>query len=358
MTEYTAKELLLRVKQMDAVTQDALTRFYLRLLKDETWSYQLRKENVLLKEQSQEAYRKKLNKFVKAGFLARGKKYYMDGKPRNPFKSNPEVIRSIVERYSFAKYETEAALTTFKELTRDPAWTSSLDEKLHSRERLVFLDTIFPLVFMGREISRFFFKLLFISASRSSPKIMKDAKYKAMHAMLLEMLANIELDIPYDGIDYVGKRLFLDIYVKDVMMLLYAVGALDKHLDTMKIAILEDITIPLFTPVKHPNCPEKDYNRFVAMTPSQRFDDIVSHITSVKGHFIKEYYGDGWAKELASYIAYAITSSIDNPRDDIQALLRHLQNRYSVTRESVAAVAQDIQKKIDRDDSKNSLLMP
>ena len=88
MTDHTAFELFLKVKRMDAETQDALTRFYLRLLKEETWSYQLRKENLLLKEQSQEAYRKKLNKFVKMGFLSKGKRYYVDGKPRNPFRSN------------------------------------------------------------------------------------------------------------------------------------------------------------------------------------------------------------------------------------------------------------------------------
>jgi len=358
LTEYTAKELFLKVKQMDAEAQDALTRFYLRLLKDETWSYQLRKENLLLKEQSQEAYRKKLNKFVRAGFLSRGKRYYVDGKPRNPFKSNPDVIKSIVERYSFTKYEADAASASFKGFSKNPAWHSSLDEKLHSKERLNFLDTLFPLVFMGREISRFFFKLLFISVSRNTSQNPKDSKYKAVHGLLLEMLNNVELNISHDGIDYVGKRLFLDIYVKDVMLLLYAVGALEKHSDTMKIAILEDITIPLLTPVRHPNSPERDFKRFSGMSPAQRFDEIVSYVGGINGHFVKDYYGEEWDRELASYIAYAITSSIDNPRDDIQGLIRHLQEKYSVTRDTVDTVALEIQKKIDRHDAKNSPLIP
>jgi hypothetical protein len=358
VTEYTAKELFLKVKHMDAEVQDALTRFYLRLLKEETWSYQLRKENLLLKEQSQEAYRKKLNKFVRIGFLSKGKRYYVDGKPRNPFKSNLDVIRSIVDRYSFTKYETEAALISFKELTKDPSWVASLDEKLKSRERLRYLDTIFPLVFMGREISRFFFKLLFISVARSTPQAQKNPKYKAAHSLMLELLNNIELDVSYDGIDYVGKRFFLDVYVKDVMMLLYAMGAVEKHSDTMKVAILEDITIPLFTPVEHRNVTAKEYKRFVSMKPAERFDDMVRHIGGIKDHFVKDYYGENWVQELAAYIAYAITSSIEHPRDDIQGLLRHLQDKYSVTREIVDTVALEIQKKIDRSDVKNSPLIP
>jgi hypothetical protein len=358
LTECTATDLFLKVKHMDAETQDALTRFYLRLIKDETWSYQLRKENLLLKEQSQEAYRKKLNKFVRMGFLARGKRYYVDGKPRNPFKSDIEVVRTIVERYSFTRYEAEAAIISFKALSKDPAWVASLDEKLKSRERLKFFDTLFPLVFMGREISRFFFKLLFISVSRSSMHSAKNAKYKAVNDLLLEMLNNIELNISYDGVDYVGKRFFLDIYVKDMMTLLYAMGASEKHSDTMKIAILEDITIPLLTPVKHRNAPEKEYKRFAAMTPADRFDDMVKQVNSVSDHFIRDYYGQSWEQELASYIAYAITSSVENPKDDIQALLRHLQDRYSVTREVVDTVAIEIQKKIDRHDARNSPLIP
>jgi hypothetical protein len=342
---------------MDADTQDALTRFYLRLLKEETWSYQLRKENLLLKEQSQEAYRKKLNKFVKMGFLCRGNRYYMEGKPRNPFKANIDVTKSIVDRYSFTKYETEAALVSFSELTQDPDWINSLDEKLHSRERLKFLDTLFPLVFMGREISRFFFKLLFISVSRTKPQLHKNSKYEAMHSLLMEMLNNIELNISHDGIDYIGKRLFLDVYVKDVMMLLYAMGAVEKHWDTMKIAILEDITIPILTPVKHRNVPEREYQRFLEKTPGARFDEIVKHVNGIKGHFVKDYYGEAWEQELASYIAYAITSSIENPREDIQVFLRHLQDKYAITRELVDMVALEIQKKIDRHDVKNRPLI-
>jgi hypothetical protein len=356
--EHTAKELFLRVKHMDADTQDALTRFYLRLLKEETWSYQLRKENLLLKEQSQEAYRKKLNKFTKEGFLGRGKKYYAEGKPRNPFKSNLEVISSIVERYSLTKYETEAALVSFKELTKNPVWVGSLDEKLYSKERLRFVDTLFPLVFMGREISRFFFKLLFISVSRTKADLNRNGKYREVHGLLIELLNNIELDIPYDGIDYVGKRLFMDVYVKDVMLLLYAMGASEKHSDMMKVAILEDVTIPLLTPVKHANVPEKEYKRFMGLSPASRFDEIIIQIKSTKDHFVKEYYGNDWDRELASYVAYAITSSIENPKDDIKGLLRHLNSRYSVTKELVDDVATDIQRKIDKHDVKNRPLPP
>jgi len=281
----------------------------------------------------------------------------MDGKPRNPFTANVDVIKSIVERYSFTKYETEAAVVTFRELTKDANWVNSLDEKLRSRERLKFLDTLFPLIFMGREISRFFFKLLFISVSRTAPQLRENSKYRMMHGLLMEMLNNIELNISHDGVDYIGKRLFLDIYIKDVMMLLYAMGAVEKHWDTMKIAILEDITIPLLTPVKHRNVPEKEYDRFMERTPGARFDEIVKHINGTKGHFVKDYYGEEWEQELASYIAYAITSSIENPRDDIQVFLRHLQDKYSVTRELVDMVGMEIQRKIDRHDVKNNPLI-
>jgi hypothetical protein len=358
LTEHSVKELFLTVKHMDAESQDALTRFFLRLLKEETWSYQLRKENLLRKEQSQEAYRKKLNKFVKMGFLSKGKVYYVDGKPRNPFKANPELVKSIVDRYAFTKYEAEAAMTTFREMGKDPAWVASVDEKLKGGERLRFLDTMFPLIFMGREISRFFFKLLYISISRSNANNQKNGRFRAVHGLLLEMLNNIELNVTHDGIDYVGKRLFLDVYVKDVMMLLYAVGAVEKHRDTMKIAILEDVTMPLLSPSRHKNVPEKEYKRFMSMTPAERFDEVVRQVNASKAHFIKDYYGEAWSQELAAYIAYALMSSLENPKDDVQGLLRHLQEKYSVTRESVDAVALDIQKKIDRYDAKNSPLLP
>jgi hypothetical protein len=357
MAEYTAKELFLKVRHMDSDTQDALTRFFLRLMKDETWSYQLRKENLLIKEQSQEAYRKKLNKFVKMGFLTKGKRYYVDGKPRNPFRSNPDVVRSVVERYSFTRYEADAAMQSYKELTKDPAWTASLEEKLKSQERLKFLDTLFPLVFMGREISRFFFKLLFISISRTSDSRKSD-RHGGAHALLLEMVNNLELNISYDGVDYVGKRFFIDVYVKDVMMLLYAMGALEKHRDTMKIAILEDMTIPLLTPVAHRNAPEREFRKFASLAPAARFDELVKHVNSTRDHFVKDYYGQKWEQDLAAYLAYAITSSIDNPKDDIQGLLRHLQVKYSVTKEDVDNVAVEIQKKIDRYDARNSPLIP
>lgn len=357
MSEHTAKELFLKVKHMDADTQDALTRFYLRLLKEETWSYQLRKENLLPKEQSQEAYRKKLNKFVKLGFLTKGKRYHVDGKPRNPFKANVNVVKAIVNRYSFAKYETDAALATFKHLSKDPSWIANLDEKLAGKERMKLLDTLFPMVFMGKEISRFFFKLLFISVSRTTPQLAMSDKYRAVHGLLMEMLGNIELNISHEGVDYIGKRMFLDVYVKDVMMLLYAVGALEKHYDTMKIAILEDITIPLLTPVQHPNVPEKEYRQFLRKTPGARFDEMVRHINHVKGHFITDYYGKEWEQELATYIAYAIVSSIDDPKDDIQAFLSHLQSKYSVTKELVDMVALEIQKKINRGSPNSSSLL-
>ncbi len=355
MTQVTASELLTRLRHMDADTQDALTRFYLRLLKEETWSYQLRKENLLLKEQSQEAYRKKLNKFVKLGFLSKGKRYYVDGKPRNPFKPNPDVIKCLVERYSFAPYECFAAMETFKYLIKDEKWLRTLDSKLDSKDRLGFFETIFPLVFMGREISRFFFKLLFISAAKSDSV---EKRYEKVHGLLMEMLSDIELDIAHDGIDHVGKRLFLDVHVKDIMMLLYALGASEKHIDTMKIAILEDLTVPLLTPIKYPNCLKGKYESFAKMSPDKRYDVIIGHILSVSDHFVKDFYGDDWERELSAYIAYAITSSINNPRDDIKKLLKHLQTDYGVTRQVVETVAIDIQRKIDRHDARNSPLFP
>jgi len=344
----TAKELFLKIKHIDADTEDALTRFYLRLLKEETWSYQLRKEELLLKKQSQEAYRKKLNKFVKAGFLKKGKAYHVDGKPRIPFQADEEVIKSVIQRYSFIKYEAESAMMSFKELKKDKIWIQSLDEKLMSSERIKFLNTIFPLVFMGREISRFFFKLLFISVTRSSDEPQLSSKYEGMHNLLLDMLNKIELDITHDGVDYIGKRLFLDIYVKEVMMLLYAMGAVEKHWDTMKVAILEDITIPVLTPVKHRNDNDKEYEKLISKTPGERFDEIVNYVNKIKDHFIKDYYGDRWESELAAYIAYAIKSSIQDPNESITEFLTHLQDNYNVTEDLISNVAQDIERKMDK----------
>jgi hypothetical protein len=344
----TAKELFLKIKHMDAETEDALTRFYLRLLREETWSYQLRKEDLLLKKQSQEAYRKKLNKFVKAGFLKKGKRYHIDGKPRIPFHANEDVVKAIIQRYSFLKYEADSAFVTFKELRKDKKWLQSLDEKLMSRERLKFLNTLFPLVFMGREISRFFFKLLFISVTRTTQEIKLSSRYNGIHKLLLDMLNKIELNITHDGIDYIGKRLFLDIYVKEVMMLLYAMGAVEKHWDTMKVAILEDITIPILTPVKHRNVGEREYRRVLNMTPGERFDDIVRYVNNIKDHFVKDYYGERWGSELAVYIAYAIKTSIDNPNNSINNFLTHLQKKYDVREELIESVAKEIERKIER----------
>jgi hypothetical protein len=187
---------------------------------------------------------------------------------------------------------------------------------------------------------------------------MRDSKYAHAYGLLSDILNNVQFDISYDGVDYVGKRFFLDVYVKDVMMLLYASGASEKHWDTMKIAILEDVTLPLFMPLKHQNSSDREYSRFANMTTSARFDEIIKYIDEVKDHFIKDYYGEGWQNELACYIAYAVTSSLDDPREDIQGLLRHLQTKYSVSRERVESVATDIQRKIDRNDLKgNSLLL-
>jgi len=356
MTATTASNLFLKVRHMDADTQDALTRFYLRLIKEETWSYQLKKEGLLLKDQSQEAYRKKLNKFVKLGFLQKGKRYYVEGKPRNPFKPNVGVIRGLVDRYSFTAYEAQAAMETFKLLTKDEEWLRMLDSKLEGKDRLGYFETLFPLVFMGKEISRFFFKLLFISVSRNDAE--KADKYSQMHSLLYDMLSEIELDTSFEGIDYVGKRMFLDIYVRDVMGLLYAMGSHDKHWDTMKIAVLEDLTVPLLTPVCYPNCPEGKYEAFCKMALAARYDHMIKHIASVPDHFVKDYYSDNYREELSAYIAYAITSSIKNPREDIRRLLKHLQKDYGVTKQVVESVAIDIQRKIDKHDVKNSPLLP
>ncbi|MFC2163259.1 hypothetical protein ACFLRF_06215 [Candidatus Altiarchaeota archaeon] len=344
----TAKEIFLKIKHIDAETEDSLTRFFLRLLKEETWSYQLRKEDLLIKKQSQEAYRKKLNKFVRSGFLKKGKRYFVDGKPRIPFHANEDVIKSIIQRYSFTQYEAHAAITSFRMLRKDKEWIETLDEKLGSNERMKLLNTLFPLIFMGKEISRFFFKLLFISVTRTTKEIELASKYDGMHKLLLDIMNNIELDITQEGIDYIGKRLFLDIYVKEVMTLLYATGAIEKHWDTMKVAILEDVTIPILTPVKPLNCLEKDYKIFLKKTPGKRFDEIVEHVNGIKDHFIKDYYGERWESELASYIAYAIKASIDNPNTIIEDFLKHLEDTYKVNEELINTVAREMERKIEQ----------
>lgn len=357
MTDFTASELFDKVNSMDSDGEDALCRFYLRLLKGETWSYQLRKENILLKEQSQEAYRKKLNKYVKLGFLQKGKKYYVDGKPRNPFIANLDVIRQIIRRYSFAEYEVDAAFATFKELTKDDVWVKSLDGKLFGKVKLGFFETLFPLIFMGPEISRFFFKLLFSSVSSNDSISCDKSNYNSVHELLMNVVENIELDISHIGADYVGKRFFLDIYLRDVMMLLYASGAEQKHWDLMKIAVLEDITVPLLTPQKHPNSPIRDYERFVKLSYSKRFDEIIAYIDSCRDHIVKTYYGDKWSQSLAAYIAYALTSSIKTPNPEIKGLLIHFQKEYGVTKKVVESVCAEIERKIEEHDERKATLL-
>lgn len=329
---------------MDADTQDALTRFYLRLLRDETWSYQLKKESLLPKEQSQEAYRKKLNKFVKLGFLSKSKRYYVDGKPRNPFKPNTNVISSLVMRYSLTRYEALAAMETFKSFSRCERWIANTTKMLECGQRLKFYETIFPLVFMGPQISRFFFRLLFISARR---KQKETKRYSQLHGLLSAMLDDIELDIAHEGIDHIGKRLFLDVHVKELMMLVYAVGATQKHADTMRIATLEELTVPLLSPIRYPNTPIGKYEEFAGLSACKRYDAVMEHIRNVSDHFVKDYYGAGWEASLSAYLTYAIKSSLSDPKDEIRSLLAHIIKTYGVTKRHIEDVAIDIQSKIE-----------
>jgi hypothetical protein len=352
--ELSASELITKLKDMDSDTEDALTRFYLRLLKAETWSYQLRKENLLPKPQSQEAYRKKLNKFVKLGFLSKGKRYYVDGKPRNPFKANNSVIQSLIRRYSIAKYEEDTALIRYREIEKTQIWQSLLDDKLSSSERLRFLDTLFPILFIGEEIIRFFLKLLFISTFSKNVKKTKNQSSTA----LMELLTDLDVDSSIKGIDYIGKRMFLDIYVKDVMALLYASGHQEKHWEIMKMGILEEFTITLLSPQDHPGTNAKVFKRFSKLSCSKRFDEMIEYIKSVKDHFVKDYYGRDWENELSSYVAYAITSSIERPNPQIREFLTYLEKKYSITSEVIDSVEFEIQKKIDRHDAKSDSLIP
>lgn len=352
----TAKQYFLKLKHMDSKTEDSLTRFYLRLLKSGSWSYQLRKENLLLKRQSQEAYRKKLNKFTKQGFLTKGKKYMVDGKPRIPFEANTEMIKSIVERYAITPVESKAAMLTFNDLKTQDDWIQTLNEKLESEERLKLMNTLFPIVFMGHEISKFFFRLLVISVTRSTPEFKKNNQYDDMHKMLVNVLNTIQLSIAHDGADYIGKRLFLDYYVKDVMTLLYATGANEKHWDTMKIAILEDVTIPLLTPVSYPFA-SRDSNEFNALKPQDRFEMIINHIKKSEDHFVKDYYGDDWESGLALYIYYALTTSLQKPSREIKDFIQYLSTEHNLTKKAVKKVEQELNNKLERHKNEKATIL-
>jgi len=166
--------------------------------------------------------------------LAKGKKYYVDGKPRNPFKSNTDVIKAIIERYSFTDYEADAAATAYKDLLKSPELQAGLEEKLKSREKLPFLESIFPLIFMGEQISKFFLRLLILSVSRDSKT--KDGKQHAAEGMLSQIVEHVDLNVSYDGVDFIGKKFFMDLFVRDMMSLVYAYGASLKHRDLMKIS--------------------------------------------------------------------------------------------------------------------------
>ena len=353
----TASQYLATLKRTDSKTEDDLTRFYLRLLKGGSWSYQLRKENILAKKQSQEAYRKKLNKFTKQGFLTKGKKYYIDGKPRIPFEPNPQVIQAFIDRYSILPLESKAAMKTFSELKKQDSWIQTLNEKIdNTAEPMKFVNTLFPLVFMGHEISKFFFRLLLISVSRSSQGVTANTQYEKMHNMLLDVLGKIQLSITHEGADYIGKRIFLDIYVKEVMNLLYATGANEKHWDTMKIAILEDVTIPLLTPISYAHA-GKDCMSFNKKEPADRFSEMVGHVKKQPEHYIKEYYGDDWMEDLAAYIHYALSSSLRNPSKEIKEFIGFISSEYNLTKKKLKEVEDEITSKVEQHKNEKATLL-
>jgi len=114
----------------------------------------------------------------------------------------------------------------------------------------------------------------------------------------------------------------------------------------------------LFAPVKYPHSQPKGYQRFASLKPANRFDEIIGYITDVKEHFVKDYYGPDWERELGAYVAYALSESLDNPTEEVKSLLRHLHEKYAVTRERVNTVAADIQMKIENNDPSKVSTLP
>ncbi|MFC2154633.1 hypothetical protein ACFLRC_04060 [Candidatus Altiarchaeota archaeon] len=340
------KEILKSLEKITGKSEDSLTRLYLRMLKGESWSYSLALEKILPDTKSQEAYRKNLNKFSNRGFLLKGKKYYVGGKPRIPFTSNPQIIHAWIQRYSFTDYEDYDAGRIIKNLHQKEEWISGLEEKIASKENLDLPIAIFSLYFMGKEVSNFFFKLLVISVVGLPTEKKSDQSSMVIFNLLLNILSNLNIDRTYDGVDYLGKRFFTDIYLGKAMSLLYSQGYRDRHQEFMRVAIIEDLVELILDPKNSLTHPSSSYKKFIELTFEERIENIFSYIDSQSDHLVKDYFGTNWKKKIAAYTYYTIEKTIDEHPAEVKKLLGHLKKNYDLTESQLNAISKEFRKKI------------
>jgi len=336
------------LEEMSEHTEDALTRLYLRLLDENSWSYKLCKERILRDGKSQEIYRKRLNQFTDKGFLLKGEVREVRGKPRIMFSANHEVIHAYIRRYSFTPYEYNIALNILSTLKTREERKQSIKQKLKSKNRLSFERTIFSTYFMGEEISRFFFKLLVISIMGHPLNTRGDSSFGIIYNLFLNLLSNLKINVSYQGIDFIGKRFFLDRYVKVIIELLYSLNYRQRHREIMQIAIVEDVIESLTNPQKYveDGLITKDETGYLNASYSKRFDTMIEYIESVEDHFVPEYFPSKWENRLACYILYTIEKSIEEPRLPVREFLTHLKENYDVTDKQLDEISMEFRRKI------------
>lgn len=336
-----------KIRRLTPTSEDSLTRLYLRTLTNDAWSYTLATENLLTGNKSQEAYRKALNKFARQGFLEKGQRYFVGGKPRIPFSANQDVLTAYVQRYAFAPHEEYEAKRIIQNLPQKEEFNTALSEKLNQEPLLDYTTTLFSLYFMGRNVSTFFFRLLVISVVGLPTEKRNDQNSMIIFNLLLNMLSNLAIDRDYDGADFIGKRFFIDVYVEKSMELLYATRHRERHAGIMRTALIEDLVDVLLDPKSHTPRPTSSYKRYHDSSYVERMTHLADYIDSQDDHVIKDYFGAQWKTKAATYVSYSLEKTIEEPTDELEALLAHLKKDYDVTDRRLANVSAEFRKKIN-----------
>ncbi|MFH1722126.1 MAG: hypothetical protein ABH950_05940 [Candidatus Altiarchaeota archaeon] len=343
----TTKGIQAKLEDLTGKSEDSLTRLYLRMINGESWSYTLAKENLLLGVKTQEAYRKSLNNFSKKEFLIKGQKYHVGGKPRIPFYSNPEIIHAWVRRYSFSPHEETDAQHIIKNLQQKEEWANSIQEKMGRKDNLDFVTSLFSIYFMGKEVSNFFFKLLVISVVGLPSEKRSDQNSMIIFNLLLNMLSNLAIDRSYDGVDYLGKRFFLDIYVAKSMELLYSLGYKQRHKEIMRVAIIEDLVTLILDPKSYTARPTAAYKKYKELSSKQRIEEIFEYIGAQPDQYGKDFFGKNWKTNIAAYLHYALEHAVDEPTRNVKNILSYLQSTYELSENQLSTISDEFKKKIN-----------
>ncbi len=336
-----------RITRLTPASEDVLTRLFLRTLTEDAWSYTLATEHLLPGNKSQEAYRKALNKFSRQGFLKKGQRYYACGKPRIPFGANQDVLSAYIRRYAFVSYEEHDAKRLAQNLPKKEEFNTAVSEKLTQDSLLDFTNTLFSLYFMGKNVSTFFFRLLVISVVGLPTEKRNDQNSMIIFNLLLNMLSNLAIDRDYDGIDYLGKRFFIDVYVEKSMELLYATRHRERHAEIMRTALVEDLVDIVLDPKSHTPRPTGAYRKYQESSYIERMESLTDYVEDAPDHAILDYFGQQWKTKIAAHIAYALDKTIEEPTDELDRFLAHLKKEFDVTDRRMAAISAEFRRKIN-----------